>query len=65
MTGAEGVGLASSFDLLHKCARRRPRRRDAAWSEVDAIAFIRERAGSDFDPQVVVAFLALLQETGK
>lgn len=51
------VAVADVFDAL---TSRRPYK--APWTVDEAVAFIRERAGSHFDPQVVAHFVAALPE---
>ncbi len=46
------------FDALRT---RRPYQE--AWSLDTAIAFLRERAGAQFDPQFVEPFVAMIAET--
>jgi HD-GYP domain-containing protein (c-di-GMP phosphodiesterase class II)/putative methionine-R-sulfoxide reductase with GAF domain len=50
----------SVVDVWDALTRNQPYR--PAWSEVEATSFVRSRAGSDFDPLVVDAFLALIQD---
>jgi len=50
------VAVVDVFDAL---AGKRPYKE--AWSNQDAIAYIRERAGSQFDPIVVGAFLTVIE----
>jgi HD-GYP domain-containing protein (c-di-GMP phosphodiesterase class II) len=52
--------IFSVVEVWDALTRNQPYR--PAWSEADATSFVRSRAGSDFDPLVVDAFLALIQD---
>lgn len=51
------VAVADVFDALMS---KRPYKE--AWKEEDAVAYIRENAGTHFDPEVVECFIGLLPE---
>lgn len=54
---ARVVALADVFDaLLHRRPYKEP------WTLEEAVAYIRERAGKQFDPRVVAAFLNIIQK---
>jgi putative two-component system response regulator len=51
------------IDVFDALTADRPYRK--AWSEAQALAHIQEQSGKHFDPQVVVAFLSLLDKDVK
>src|SRR5262249_55973227 len=55
--------IFSIVDVWDALISDRPYR--AAWSREKIIDFIREQSGKHFDPQVVTAFLKMIDEEGK
>jgi HD-GYP domain-containing protein (c-di-GMP phosphodiesterase class II) len=53
--------LFAIADVWDALTSDRPYR--AAWSEGEALAYIREQAGKHFDPKVVELFFKVIEET--
>jgi HD-GYP domain-containing protein (c-di-GMP phosphodiesterase class II) len=52
--------LFAVVDVFDALTSERPYRR--AWSREDALAYLRQQAGRQFDPEVVALFLQMAQE---